>query len=101
MHADYLQQLYLHNDLADRMGDESEGSLNPEQAERDLAMYDVLLAGLTQRKAFPDDESLRQYVVGFARGVDESNKYEQAVLEHRAFAELVDALNETETMTEP
>jgi len=87
----------LHKDLADRMAGEGEGSLDPEQAERDLAMYEVLLAGLSRRKAFPDDEALRQYVAGFARGVDEGNKYEQAVLEHRALAELVDALNETET----
>ena len=82
----------LRKDLANRMGVEGEGSLDPEQAERDLAMYDALLAGLTQREAFPEDEALRQYVVGFAKGVDEGNKYEEAVLEHRALAELGDAL---------
>ena len=90
----FLVKLFtdLRTDLADRMGVEGGGSLDPEQAERDLAMYDVLLAGLTQREAFPDDEALRRYVAGFARGVDEGNKYEQAVLEHRALAELSDAL---------
>lgn len=82
----------LRQDLADRIGVEDEGSLDPEKADRDLAMYDVLLAGLTQREPFPDDEALRQYVVGFAKGVDEGNKYEQAVLEHRALAELGEAL---------
>jgi hypothetical protein len=52
-------------------------------------MYEALLAGLTQSEAFPDDEAVRQYVAGLAKAIDEANGYEQAALEHQAFAELV------------
>lgn len=82
----------LRQDLADRARAEGQRSLNPDKAARDLAMYDALLAGLSQPEAFPDDEDVRQYVAGLAKGADEANKYEQATLEHRAFKELVEAL---------
>jgi hypothetical protein len=55
-------------------------------------MYEALLAGLAQDGTFPDDEALHEYVSGLAQGVDQANKYEQAVREHRALAELLDAL---------
>lgn len=55
------------------------------------AIYDALLDGLKEGR-FPDDEALRKYVSGLAKATDEENGYEQAVLEHRALAELSDAL---------
>lgn len=55
------------------------------------AIYDALLAGL-EGGEFPDDERVREYVAGLARATDEENGYAQAVLEHRALAELGDAL---------
>lgn len=65
---------------------------DPKRATRDLATYEVLLAGLTGREAFPDDARVRRYVADLLRTTDEENGYEQAVLEHRAFAELAAAL---------
>lgn len=56
-----------------------------------LAIFDALLTGLVRGK-MPDDEAVRGYVVGLAKATDEENKYEQATLEHNAFAELVRAL---------
>jgi len=63
-----------------------------ESSER-IAIYDALLGGLNEGD-FPDDDKLRDYVAELARGTDEANAYAQAKLEHRAMAELVDALNE-------
>lgn len=60
---------------------------------RQVAIYDVLLTGLDEG-AFPDDDELRSYVAELARGTDEANGYAQASLEHRAMAELLDALND-------
>lgn len=84
----------LRDDLADRVRNGGQGSPDPEKAARELAIYEALLAGLTQREAFPDDETVRQYVTGLAKATDEENQYEQAALEHRAFAELAGALAE-------
>jgi len=42
--------------------------------------------------AFPDDDGMRRYVDDLLRIADEENGYEQAALEHRAFAELIVAL---------
>jgi hypothetical protein len=57
------------------------------------AIYEALLSGLvSDDEPFPDDETLREYVVGLAEGVDEANQFEQVMLEHRALAELVRAL---------
>ncbi|MFL5901833.1 MAG: hypothetical protein ACJ75S_11630 [Solirubrobacterales bacterium] len=50
------------------------------------------MAGLAKGDAFPDDEAVREYVIGLAKATDEANEYEQAVLEHKALAELVEAL---------
>ena len=59
----------------------------------DRAIYDALLSGLAEDGELPpEDETLREYVTGLARAIDEENRYEQAVLEHRAFAELARAL---------
>lgn len=60
---------------------------------RQVAIYDALLTGL-EEGTFPDDEELRNYVAELARGTDEANGYAQASLEHRAMAELADALNQ-------
>jgi len=65
----------------------------PPGSTRQVAIYDALLAGLNEG-AFPDDEELRDYVAELARGTDEANGYAQASLEHRAMAELADALNQ-------
>ncbi len=56
------------------------------------AIYDALLSGLSEDGELPEDEALREYVAGLAKATDEENRYEQAVLEHRAFAELARAL---------
>jgi len=82
----------LRDDLEDRLREGGPGGPDPEKAARDLAIYEVLLAGLTQREEFPDDEAVREYVGGLAQATDEANGYEQAALEHRAFSELVAAL---------
>jgi hypothetical protein len=83
----------LRKDLADRASAEGRGSLDPEEAARDLAIYEALLAGLAQQEPFPSDEATRQYVIGLAKATDEANGYERAVLEHRALAELERALS--------
>lgn len=54
-------------------------------------IYDGLLAGL-EGGELPDDAEVREYVAGLARATDEENGYAQAVLEHRALAELGRAL---------
>lgn len=56
------------------------------------AIYDALLSGLADGGELPDDEAVCEYVVGLAKATDEANQYEQAVLEHRALAELCRAL---------
>lgn len=82
----------LRDDLENRMREGGPGGPDPEKAASDLAIYEALLAGLTQREALPDNEAVREYVSGLAKATDEANGYEQAALEHRAFAELVGAL---------
>jgi hypothetical protein len=47
----------LRNDLANRAGAEGQGSPDPDQAARGLAIFDALLTGLEQGKA-PDDEAV-------------------------------------------
>ncbi|HEY7950821.1 MAG TPA: hypothetical protein VID51_08310 [Solirubrobacterales bacterium] len=79
----------LRADLESQMEEGGKGSPDSEEAARKLAMYEALLAGLTQSGPFPDDEAVRQYVVELAKATDEANGYEQAALEHQAFAELV------------
>jgi len=82
----------LRDDLEDRLREGGPGGPEPEKAASDLAMYKALLSGLAQRKAFPSDEAVREYVTGLAKATDEANGYKQAILEHEAFAELVAAL---------
>jgi len=85
----------LRDDLEGRLREGGPGGPDPEKAAHDLAIYEALLAGLTKREAFPDDEAVRRYVAGLAQATDEANGYEQAALEHRAFSELVAALDST------
>jgi hypothetical protein len=82
----------LRKDLAKRADKGGQGSPDPEKAARDLAIFDALLTGLAQGEAFPGDERVRRYVVELARAADEENEYERVSLEHRALAELGDAL---------
>jgi hypothetical protein len=90
----FLLELFTgsRDDLAEQLREGGETRPDPESAARDLATYDALLAGLTCREAFPDDEAVRQYVFGLAKATDEENGYEQAAFEHRAFTELAAAL---------
>ncbi len=90
----FLVELFtdLHNDLKDQMREPDKGDPRPDGPARKLEMFEALLAGLTRSAAFPDDDAVRQYVSELAEAVDQANKYEQAVLEHRALAELIDAL---------
>ena len=96
---DFLIETFtdLRDDLADRMRKGGQGGPDSEKAGRELAIYEALLAGLAQRETFPDDEAVRQYVGGLATATDAENQYEQAALEHRAFAELVAALAAAES----
>ncbi len=90
----FLVELFtdLRNDLEGQMRESEKGSSQSDETARRLEMYEGLLAGLTKRAAFPDSYAVRQYVIGLAEGVDEANKYDQAVLEHRALSELIEAL---------
>lgn len=83
----FLVELFtnLRADLATR-ADEEAG------AARELSIFDALLTGLEQPEPFPDDEELREYVAKLAASTDESNEYEHVVREHRALAELGEAL---------
>ncbi len=84
----------LRDELERQLQAGDKASPDPRKAARDLAIYEALLASLTGREAFPDDDVVRKYVTDLLRITDEENGYEQAVLEHRAFAELTAALGE-------
>jgi hypothetical protein len=81
----------LRNDLANRMETEAQGSPDPGKAARDLEIFDALLTGLKQGAA-PEDEAVRRYVAELALATDEENEFERVEREHRALAELGDAL---------
>lgn len=88
----------LRDDLVSQVG--TKGSPGAETIARKRAIYDALLSGLADERQLSDDEAVREYVVGLAEATDRENRYEQTVLEHRAFAELVRALegdNEAES----
>jgi hypothetical protein len=85
----------LRDDLADRLRQGGRTGPDPERAGRELAIYEALLAGLAPGGAFPDDKAVHEYVAGLAKATDEANGYEQAALEHRALAELAEALAES------
>lgn len=82
--------------LRDQRRAESGGSgpsaPDPVESARILAYYEALVEGLADGAPFPEDPGLRGFVVGMARSIDEENGYEEAVLEHRACAELIDRL---------
>jgi len=82
----------LRDDLAEQVRAGGKAAPDSKKARRDLATFDVLLAGLKGSKAFPDDEKVRRYVADLLRTTDAENGYEQTVLEHRALAELAAAL---------
>jgi hypothetical protein len=63
-----------------------------EGAAGERVIYRALLNALEGGGPFPDDEQARWLVAGLARAADEGNQYEQAALEHQAFAELDAAL---------
>ncbi len=78
----------LRKDLVNQVGAKGPGHPGDEAIARMRAIYDALLSGLADGGALPDDEEVREYVAGLAKATDEANQYEQAALEHRAFAEL-------------
>jgi DNA-binding transcriptional ArsR family regulator len=82
----------LRDDLANRADAKGPGIPGAETVAGKRAIYDALLAGLSEGGEMPQDETLCKYVVGLAEATDEENCYEQTVLEHRAFAELSWAL---------
>ena len=87
----------LRDDLANQVGAKGPGNPGAETVARNRAIYDALLSGLADDGELIEDETLREYVGGVAKATDEENRYEQTVLEHRAFAELGRALgNPTE-----
>jgi hypothetical protein len=65
---------------------------DPETVARTTAIFDALLAGLSGDGDLPDDERVREYVAELAQATDEDNEYEQVAREHRALAELSEAL---------
>lgn len=81
----------LRKDLAERAAEGGKGNPDPEKAAPQLAIFDALLTGLAGGE-MPDDEAVRQYVAGLAKSADEGNEYERVMREHRALAELDDAL---------
>lgn len=89
---EFLRFLFtdLRDDLASQIG--TKGSPSAETIARKQAIYDALLDGLSDGGELPEDEMLREYIVELAKATDEANHYEQAVLEHRALAELSRAL---------
>jgi len=90
----FLVELFtdLRNDLEEQLHEPRTQSPEPDKGAGKLEMYEALLAGLNRSAAFPDDDSVRKFISGLAEAVDQANKYEQAVLEHRALAELCDVL---------
>jgi DNA-binding transcriptional ArsR family regulator len=89
---EFLRFLFtdLREDLVNQAG--TRGAPDAETTARKRAIYDALLSGLADGGELPEDETLREYVVELAKATDEANNYEQAVLEHQAFAELGQAL---------
>jgi DNA-binding transcriptional ArsR family regulator len=91
---EFLVSLFtdLREDLADQVSAKGPGFSNAETNARTRAIYDALLNGLAEGGELPEDEAVREYVAGLAKATDEANRFGQALLEHRAFAELVGAL---------
>jgi hypothetical protein len=85
---DFLTERFtsLRDNLAEQV--EAGEVSDPEQAARELAIHDAVLVALSLDGSFPNDDAAREYVAEVARAVDEASGYEQAALEHRAFAEL-------------
>lgn len=94
--AAFLVEMFtgLRDDLEQQVQAGGKASPDPRKAAHDLAIYEALLASLTACEAFPEDVGVRQYVADLMRVTDEENGYEQAALEHRAFAELAATLGE-------
>ena len=82
----------LREDLANQPVEQVPGYSSPETIARTRAIYDALLSGLAEDGELPEDKTLREYVAGLAEATDKENRYEEVVLEHRAFAELSRAL---------
>jgi hypothetical protein len=99
---EFLVSLFadLRDDLADQQGAEGPGFSSAETSARTGATYDALSSGLADGGELPEEEAVREYVVGLAKATDEANQYQQAALEHRAFTELVRALG-GDSPTEP
>jgi hypothetical protein len=90
----------LRDDLANQVSAKGPGHPSAETIARKEAIYGALLRGLKDDGELFGDETVREYVVGLAKATDKENRYEQAALEHRAFAELVRALG-GHSATEP
>ena len=84
----------LRDDLADQADTGGPSGPDPETVARNTAIFDALLAGLNRKAALPGSEEVRQYVAELAKSTDEENEYERVAREHRALAELAEALGE-------
>jgi hypothetical protein len=82
----------LRDDLANQAGTIESGQSDHERIVRERAIYDALLSALNDEGELPDDEAVRECIVGLAQATDRENEYEQTALEHRAFAELIEIL---------
>lgn len=83
---------YLRDDLADQADAGGPAGPDPENVARTTAIFDALLIGLDGDGDLPDDERVREYVAELAKATDDDNEYERVAREHRALAELGDAL---------
>jgi hypothetical protein len=82
----------LRSDLADQADAGGPAGPDPETVARTTAIFDALLSGLAGDGGFPEDERVREYVAELAKATDEDNEYERVAREHRALAELNEAL---------
>lgn len=82
----------LRDDLADQADAGGPAGPHPEAVARNMAIFEALLSGLAGNGVLPDDERVREYVVGLAEATDRDNEYERVAREHRALKELGETL---------
>lgn len=82
----------LRDDLADQVDAGGPPGPDSEAMARTTTIFDALLTGLSGDGDLPDDERVLKYVAEMAKATDEDNEYEQVAREHRALAELSEAL---------
>lgn len=82
----------LREDLAGQLKAGGHTGPDPQSAARTAAIFDALLAGLSEGGALLDSDEVREYVTDLAKSTDRENEYERVSREHRALMELREAL---------